>query len=81
MFVLVLYGCENLSLTLREERRLREFENSVLRRVFGSKRDEVTGGWRKRHSEEFHNLHSSSSIIRIVKENEIGKACSTNEAK
>jgi hypothetical protein len=50
----VLYGCETWSLTLREEHRLREFENRVLRRVFGPKRDEVTGEWRKLHSEELH---------------------------
>jgi hypothetical protein len=50
----VLYGCETLSLTLREEHRLR-----VLRRIFGPKRDEVTGGWRKLHNEELHNLYSS----------------------
>ena len=48
----VLYGCETWSLTLREERRLRVFENMVLRRVFGTKRDEVTGEWRKLHNEE-----------------------------
>jgi hypothetical protein len=54
----VLHGCETLSLTLREEHILRVFENRVLR-IFGSKRDEVTGGWRKLHNEEFHNLYSS----------------------
>jgi hypothetical protein len=48
----VLYGCETWSLTLREEHRLRVFENRVLRRIFGPKRDEVTGGWRKLHNEE-----------------------------
>jgi hypothetical protein len=48
----VLYGCETWSLTLREERRLRVFENRVLRRVFGPQRDEVTGDWRKLHNEE-----------------------------
>jgi hypothetical protein len=58
-------GCETWSLTLREEHRLREFENRVLRRIFGLKRDEVTGGWRKLHNEELHNLHSSPNIIRI----------------
>jgi hypothetical protein len=57
-----LNGCETWSLTLREEHRLR-----VLRRIFGPKRDEVTGGWRKLHNEELHNLHSSPSIIRIIK--------------
>jgi hypothetical protein len=52
---------------LREEHRLRVFENRVLRRIFGPRRDEVTGGWRKLHNEELHNLYSSRSIIRIVK--------------
>jgi hypothetical protein len=59
----VLYGCETWSLTLREEYRLRVFENRVLRRIFGPKRDEVTGGWRILHNEELHNLYSSPSII------------------
>jgi hypothetical protein len=54
----VLYECENWSLTLREEHRLSVFENRVLRRIFGPKRDEVTGGWRKLHHEELHNLYS-----------------------
>jgi hypothetical protein len=53
--------------TLREEHRLRVFENRVLRRIFGLKRDEVTGGWRKLHNEELHNLYSSLSIIRVIK--------------
>jgi hypothetical protein len=56
-----------LSLTLREEHKLRVFENRVLRRIFGSKRDEVTGGWRKLHNEELHGLYSSPSIIRVIK--------------
>jgi hypothetical protein len=63
----VLYGCETWSLTLREDRRLRVFENRVLRRIFGPKRDEVTGEWRKLHNEEHHNLYSSPDIIRQVK--------------
>jgi hypothetical protein len=63
----VLYGCETWSLTLREEHRLRVFENRVLRRIFGPKRDEVTGQWRKLHSGELHNLYSSLDIIRQVK--------------
>jgi hypothetical protein len=59
----ILYGCETCSLTLNEEYRLRVFENRVLRRIFGPKRDEVTGGWRKLHNEELCNLYSSPSII------------------
>jgi hypothetical protein len=62
----VLYGCETWSLTLREGRRLGVFENSVLGRIFGPKRDEVTGEWRKLHNEELHDLYSSPSI-RITK--------------
>jgi hypothetical protein len=56
-----------VSLTLREELRLRVFENRVLRRIFGPKRDEVTGEWRKLHNEELHNLYSSPDIIRQIK--------------
>jgi hypothetical protein len=63
----VLYGRETWSLTLREEHRLKVLENRVLRRIFEPKRDEVTGEWRKLHSEELHNLYSSSDIIRQVK--------------
>jgi hypothetical protein len=63
----ILYGCENWSLTLREEHKLMVFENRVLRRIFGPKRDEVTGGWRKPHNEELQNLYSSPSIIRVIK--------------
>jgi hypothetical protein len=63
----VVYGCETCSLTLKEEHKLRVFENRVLRRIFGSKRDRVTEGWRKLHNEELHNLYSSPSIIRIIK--------------
>jgi hypothetical protein len=62
----VLYGCETWSLALREELRLKVFENRVLRRIFGSKRDEVTGEWRKLHNKELHDLYSSPSIIRII---------------
>jgi hypothetical protein len=54
-------------LTLREEHRLRVFENRVLRRIFGPKRDEVRGEWRKLHNEELHNLYSSPNIIRMIK--------------
>jgi hypothetical protein len=63
----VLYGCETLSLTLTEERKLRVFENRVIRRIFGPKRDEVTGGWRKLHNEELHGLYSLPSIVRVIK--------------
>ena len=63
----VLYGCETWSLTLREERRLRVIENRVLRRVFGPKRDEVTGEWRKLHNEELSDLYSLPIIVRMVK--------------
>jgi len=63
----VLYGCETWSLTLREERRLRVFENRVLRKVFGPKRDEATGEWRKLHNEELNDLYSWPNIVRVVK--------------
>jgi hypothetical protein len=63
----VLYGCETWSLTLRKEHRLRAFENKVLRRIFGLKRDEVTGGRRKLHNEELRDLYCSPSIVRIIK--------------
>jgi hypothetical protein len=62
----VLYGCETWFLTLREERRLRVFENWVLR-VFGPKRDEVTGEWRKLHNEELNHLYSLPNIVLVVK--------------
>jgi hypothetical protein len=63
----VLYGCETWSLTLRDEHKLRVFENRALRRITGPKRDEVTGEWRKLHNEELHNLYSSPDIIRQIK--------------
>jgi hypothetical protein len=65
----VLYGCETWSLTLREEHRLRVFENRVLKKLFGPKRDEVTGEWRKLHNEEvmIRNLYSSPIIIIMIK--------------
>ena len=62
---LVLYGCETWSLTLRKERRLRVFKNRVWRRVFGPKRDEVTGEWRKLHNEELNYLYSLPNIVRV----------------
>jgi hypothetical protein len=64
---MVLYGCETWSLTLREEHRLRVFQNRVLRRIFGPKRDEVTGDWRKLPSGKLDNMYSSPSIIRMMK--------------
>jgi hypothetical protein len=63
----VLYGCRTWSLTLREEQRLRVFENRVLRRIFGPKRDEATGEWRRPHNEEVNDLYSSPNIIRVIK--------------
>jgi hypothetical protein len=63
----VLYGSDIWSLTLREEHRPRVYEDRVLRRIFGARRDEVTGEWRKLHNEEFDNLYSSPSIIRVIK--------------
>jgi hypothetical protein len=73
----VLYGCETWSLTMREECRMSIFENRVLRRIFGPKRDEVTGEWRRLHNEELYAVYSSPNIIRVVKNTEMGKACST----
>jgi hypothetical protein len=63
----VLYGCVTWSLALREEHRLRVFENRLLRGIFERKRDKVTGGWRILQNEELHNLYSSPSIIRMIK--------------
>ena len=63
----VLYGCETWSLTLREERRLRAFENRVLRRIFGAKRDGLTGEWRKLHNEELNDLYCYSSVVQVIK--------------
>jgi hypothetical protein len=62
----VLYGCETWSLTLREECRLRVFENRVLRMIFGPKREE-DGSWRKLHNDELHSLYSSPNIVRVIK--------------
>jgi len=63
----VLCGCETWSLILREERKLRVFENMVLRRIFGPRRDEVTGEWRRLHNEELNDLYSSPNIVRVIK--------------
>jgi hypothetical protein len=59
-------GCKYWYLTLREEHRLRVFESRVLRKLFGTERDEMKGDWRKLHNEELHNLYSSPSIIRMI---------------
>jgi hypothetical protein len=77
----ILYGCETWFLTLREEHRLRVFEDKVLRGIFGPKRDEVTGGWRKLHNEELCDLYSSPSISRRIKEDEVGGPYSQNGGK
>jgi hypothetical protein len=67
ILLVVLYGCETWSLTLREERRLRVFENRALRRIFVPKRGEVTGEWRKLHNRELNDLYSSPIIVRVIK--------------
>ena len=64
---MILYGYETWSLALREERRLRVFENRVMRRVFGSQRVKVTGEWRKLHNEELNDLYCSPNIVRMIK--------------
>jgi hypothetical protein len=63
----VLDGCETWSVTLREERKLRVFENMVLRRIFGPRRDEVSGDWRRLHNEGLNDLYSSPNIVRVIK--------------
>jgi hypothetical protein len=71
----VLYGCETWSLTLREEHKLRVFENRVLRRIFGPKRDEVTGERRKLLNKELRDLYSTPRIIRIIKSRRVRWVC------
>jgi hypothetical protein len=67
ILLVVLCGCETWSVTLREECRLRVFENRVLRRIFGPKRDEITGEWRRLHNKELYAVYSSPNIIRVIK--------------
>jgi len=67
--------CETWSLTLREERKLRVFENMVLRRIFGPRRDEVTGEWRRLHNEELNDLYCSYCAGDKMEKNEMGWAC------
>ena len=67
ILLVVLYGCETWSLALREEHRLRVFENRVLRRIFGPRRDGVTGEWRKLNNEKLNDLYSSLNIVRVIK--------------
>jgi len=67
ILTVVLYGCETWSLTLREERKLRVFENMVLRRIFGPRSDEVTGEWGRLHNEEPNDLYCSPNIVRVIK--------------
>ena len=63
----ILYGCETWSLTLRKERKLRVFENMVLRRMIGPRREEVTGEWRRLHKEELNDLYCSPNLMRVIK--------------
>jgi len=74
IFSVVLYGCETWSLILKEERKLRVFENMLLRRIFGPRRDDVTGEWRRLHNEELNDLYSSTNIVRAIKSRRMRRA-------
>jgi hypothetical protein len=67
ILVVVWYGCETWSLRLRDEDGLRVSENRVQRRIFGPKKEEVAGGWRRLYNEELHNLYASPNIVRVIK--------------
>ena len=67
ILLVVLYGCETWSLKLRQGRKLMVFENMVLRRIFGPRRDEVTGEWKRLHDEELNDLYYSPNIVRVIK--------------
>jgi hypothetical protein len=73
-----LYGCETWLLPLKEEHRLRVFEGRVLRNIFRTKGEEMTGGWRKLHNQELRDLHPSPSIIRLIK---MDRTCSVHDGK
>jgi hypothetical protein len=73
-FSLLLYGYETWSLKLRKERRLRVLENGVLRRIFGFKKDEVTGEWRKLYNEELNDVYCSTDIFRVIKSRRMRQA-------
>jgi hypothetical protein len=73
----VLYGCENWSLILKEECRLKVFENRVLRRIFGSKRDEVRGEWKRLHNKELYTLYFPPNMGDQIKKTKMGRTCST----
>jgi hypothetical protein len=73
----VLHGCETLSLTLMEERRLRVFENMVMRRMLGPKRNDATGEWRRQHNEKLNDLYFSPYTVRVIKKKEMGGTRST----